>query len=195
MIGIVNYGAGNTASVSYALERLGVPFILSNSAAELEKCSKIIFPGVGSAEAAMNKLKEYELIDYLKNTRKPLLGICLGMQMFASFSEEGNIECLNIIETKCLKFRDKNVKIPNMGWSSITLESSSRLFEGIPAGAYFYFAHSFYIPLNNYTIAASENGQPFTASLRKDNFYGVQFHPEKSSDAGMKVLNNFVEII
>ncbi len=195
MIGIIDYGAGNTASVSYALEKFGVDFIVTNDISKLEEVEKIIFPGVGAAEAAMAKLVSYNLISLLRTTKKPVLGICLGMQMYSKHSEEGSIECLGIIEENCVKFPANEIKVPHMGWNSVEFREGSPLFEGIPQNSYFYFAHSYYIPENKYEIASCANGVKFCAALNKDNYYGVQFHPEKSSTVGLKVLKNFTEIV
>jgi glutamine amidotransferase len=195
MIGIIDYGAGNTASVSYALEKFGVPFIVTNERSILESADKVIFPGVGAAEAAMERLKKLELDTFLKNTKKTVLGICLGMQMLSSFSEEGNIPCLGIVAEKCLRFPEGGEKVPHMGWSRVHFPEEHPLFSGIANDLYFYFAHSYYIPAGPEAIAVSENGVPFAAALHSNNFYGMQFHPEKSSAAGHRVLKNFIELL
>ncbi len=195
MIGIIDYGAGNTASVSYALERFNVPFIVTDDRKVLEDADKIIFPGVGAAEAAMRRLEKIDMVQFLQETVKPVLGICLGMQMFSSFSEEGNIACLGIVREKCLKFPESGIKVPHMGWNQVSFQSGHVLFSGIAPDAYFYFAHSYYLPVTEHSIARSANGVAFTAALQRENFYGVQFHPEKSSVSGLKVLRNFIDLI
>lgn len=193
MTGIIDYGAGNTASVSYALEKLGVDLIISSSVEELEKCDNLILPGVGSARAAMENLKAKGLINFIKTTDKPFLGICLGMQLLAEASEEGETGCLGVVNGVCSAF-DKTVsKVPLMGWNKVQLTVQDPLFDGIEPGSYFYFAHSFKLPVIAETIATSDNSGAYTAALRKGNKWGVQFHPEKSSDQGLRLLKNFIE--
>ncbi|GJQ32165.1 MAG: imidazole glycerol phosphate synthase subunit HisH [Ignavibacteriaceae bacterium] len=193
MTGIIDYGAGNTASVSYALEKLGVDLIISSSVEELERCDSIILPGVGSARAAMDNLRARGLTEFIKTTGKPFLGICLGMQLLAESSEEGETECLGIVKGSCTSF-DKTVsKVPLMGWNRVEVTVSDPIFDGIEPGSYFYFAHSFKLPVITETIAKSDNSGTYTAALRKGNMWGVQFHPEKSSDQGLRLLKNFIE--
>lgn len=195
MIGIIDYGAGNTASVSYALEKFGVPFTVTADPSVLDTMEKIIFPGVGAAAAAMERLNALGIDSFLRETKKTVLGICLGMQMFSSFSEEGNVDCLGIVSDHCLRFPEGGEKVPHMGWSRVRQTEKHPLFDGVTDDAYFYFAHSYYLPAGPNAIAVSENGLPFIAALHKDNFYGVQFHPEKSSAAGHRVLKNFIELM
>lgn len=194
MIGIVEYGAGNTASVINALKTLGVEYLLSSQNDKLDECDKIIFPGVGEASSAMLRLKENKLDEYLKITNKPLLGICLGMQLLSNKSEEGNTECLGIINSNCLKFDAKEVKIPHMGWSEVFHEQAELLFKDIKDGEYFYFANSYYLPVTTASMAKCDYNGVFSAAVKKNNFYGVQFHPEKSGDAGLQLLKNYVEL-
>jgi len=191
--GIIDYGAGNTASVSYALEKLGVDLIISSSVEELERCDSIILPGVGSARAAMDNLRARGLTEFIKTTGKPFLGICLGMQLLAEASEEGETGCLGVVNGVCSAF-DKTVsKVPLMGWNRVEVTVSDPIFDGIEPGSYFYFAHSFKLPVITETIATSDNSGAYTAALRKGNMWGVQFHPEKSSDQGLRLLKNFIE--
>jgi glutamine amidotransferase len=192
--GIIDYGAGNTASVGYALSRLEADFIVSSSVKELEKCDRLILPGVGSARFAMESLKEKGLINLITAWEKPFLGICLGMQLLFDHSEEGDTSCLGIIPGECLLFDRNKTKVPLMGWNKVTFNNSFDLFAGVKNGEWFYFAHSYYIPLTEYTIAESENDGLYSAAIRKDNFFGVQFHPEKSSVQGKKLLDNFVKM-
>lgn len=193
MTGIIDYGAGNTASVSYALEKLGVKLVISSSVEELERCDNIILPGVGSARAAMENLKARGLIDFIKTTSKPFLGICLGMQLLAGSSEEGETECLGIVNGSCTAFDKTISKVPLMGWNRVEPINSDPLFAGIEPGSYFYFSHSYKLPVIDETIAVSDNSGGYTAALRKGNKWGVQFHPEKSSEQGLRLLKNFIE--
>ena len=194
MIALIDYGGGNTASVANALKELNADFQITNSKVIAEKASKIIFPGVGEAASAMKKVNETNLVDFLISTEKPLLGICLGMQLLGKFSEERNTNCLGIFPFDVLQFDSTKVKVPHMGWNKIEPNGSSPLFIGIEKGEFFYFANSYYVPIGEYTAATVEHGIRFSASIVKRNFYGVQFHPEKSGNAGIKVIKNFLEI-
>jgi glutamine amidotransferase len=192
MIGIVNYGAGNIFSLTSALERLNLPYGMINEEADLEKYTHIIIPGVGHAGAAMRKLEQTGLVTPIKALKKPVLGICVGMQLITSHSEEGDADMMNIVPVKTRLF-DKNqgIKIPHMGWNNIE-HKNNPLFEGVENGAQFYFVHSYFIEYNpTFDIAAANYGMSFSAAVQKDNFYGVQFHPEKSGIAGERVLKNF----
>jgi glutamine amidotransferase len=195
MIGIVNYGAGNIFSLTSALKRLDIQYGMINEAADFEQYSHIIIPGVGHAGAAMKKLEETGLVDVIKAQTKPVLGICVGMQLLTEHSEEGNAKLMNIVPVRTRLF-DKagNIKIPHMGWNNVS-PKNNKLFEGIEDQAQFYFVHSYFIEYNpKFDIATAEYGSPFSASIQKDNFYGVQFHPEKSGAAGELVLKNFSKI-
>lgn len=194
MIALIEYGAGNTASVANALDNLNERYILTSSEQEICKADKVIFPGVGEASFAIRQLHKYNLINLLRIIKKPVLGICLGMQLLCDYSFEGNVTCLGIIPGKAQKFDPTQVKVPHMGWNEVFPESNSKLFKGISAGEFFYFAHSYYLPPGNFTSAKSNHGIDFSAALEKDNFFGLQFHPEKSGDAGMKVIKNFLNI-
>ncbi len=194
MTGIIDYGAGNAASVSYALERAGARFIITSSVSELEICDRIILPGVGSARAAMENLESRGVVEFIKTTEKPFLGICLGMQLLAESSEEGETGCLGIVSGKCTLFDRSVSKVPLMGWSRVEVTENDPLFEGISSGSYFYFAHSYKLPGIPETIALARNPESYTAALRKWNKWGVQFHPEKSSDQGGRLIQNFLEI-
>lgn len=193
MIAMIDYGAGNVASVANALRSLNVEATLTNVAKIISEADMIILPGVGEASFAMKMLNEYGLVDAIKNCSKPFLGICLGAQLLCEFSEEGNAKCLGIIESKVLKFDEKISIVPHMGWNSIIKIKEDNLFEGIKNEDEFYFAHSYYIPIGEYTIAKTENVIEFSSVIKKDNFYGVQFHPEKSSKKGLQILKNFLE--
>tara|TARA_B100000767_G_C19771221_1_gene540134 strand:+ start:3479 stop:4060 length:582 start_codon:yes stop_codon:yes gene_type:complete len=189
---LLNYGAGNIKSLQFALQRLGVNGILSADKNEIEQADKVIFPGVGEASSAMLKLKESGLEYLIPELKQPVLGICLGMQLMCSSSEEGNTRGLEIFDVKVKRF-EQNLKVPQMGWN--TLEKlNSPLFKNIDSGVYMYSVHSYYADLCNYTIAQTTYGIPFSCALKKNNFYGVQFHPEKSSKEGSKILSNFLEL-
>ncbi|GJQ64083.1 MAG: imidazole glycerol phosphate synthase subunit HisH [Melioribacteraceae bacterium] len=194
MIGIIDYGAGNTTSVKNALSELGVKFSLTSDSEELDKCDKIIFPGVGEASSAMKRLKINSLDDYLGKSDKPVLGICLGMQLLFDRSEENNTQCLGVIAGKVTRFNSENMKVPHMGWSKVKFEKETSLFDGIKTGEYFYFANSYYAPVNDFSIAATNYNGLFSSAVNKGNFWGVQFHPEKSGKAGLKLLENFIKL-
>ncbi|EDP95848.1 imidazole glycerol phosphate synthase subunit HisH [Kordia algicida OT-1] len=189
---IINYGAGNIQSIKFALQRLGVEAVLSNDVEEIRKADKVIFPGVGEASSAMKKLRESELDNIIPTLTQPVLGICLGMQLMCKSSEEGNTQGLGIFNTEVVRF-SSTVKVPQIGWNTIqNLEGS--LFEGIRENEYMYLVHSYYAKKSNEMIAESEYDIKYASALQKDNFYGVQFHPEKSSKAGSKILENFLKL-
>lgn len=192
MIGIVNYGAGNIFSLTSALDRLRLPYGMVNSEADLDQYSHIIIPGVGHAGAAMKKLADTGLVEPIKALKKPVLGICVGMQLLTSHSEEGDADLIGIVPLKTRLFnKNYGIKIPHMGWNNIE-HKNNLLFEGVKSGSQFYFVHSYFIEYNpTFDIATAEYGQPFSAAVQKDNFYGVQFHPEKSGAAGERLLKNF----
>ena len=191
-IGILSYGAGNIASVKNSLNRLGINSFLSSSPQELMKADKVIFPGVGHATLTMQNIERNGLDRLLKKYPNPMLGICLGMQLMGADTEEGPTKGLGIIDFK-VKLFGKGLKVPHMGWNSITPKESP-LFKGIPNGSYFYFVHSYYGLVCQSTIATCSYGVEFTAAVAQGNSYGLQFHPEKSGDAGMEVLRNFVTL-
>jgi glutamine amidotransferase len=192
-IGIVNYGAGNLFSLSAALTRQGVDFGMVNFSQDLNDFERIIIPGVGHAGAAMNRLNKTDMVNALKGLKKPVLGICLGMQLLTSHSNEGNQDLLNLIPLKTLDFpKNTTLKIPHMGWNTIKIEKDSPLFQGIPDNSHFYFVHSYFVEYSSkFTSASCNYGTVFSAALEKDNFYGLQFHPEKSGEMGETLLKNF----
>jgi len=192
MIAIIDYGAGNTKSLQFALERLGVKSILTSDPEQIKSAEKVIFPGQGAAGSAMKKLQHYGLGKVIQNLTQPVLGICLGMQLLCEHSEEGNIQGLGIVQGTVRRFSDK-VKVPQMGWNSIHKLKGS-LFEGISEASYMYLVHSYYVPEIKETVATADYNGTYSVALQKDNFYGVQFHPEKSSLKGQLLLNNFLNI-
>lgn len=190
MIGIINYNTGNIESVCNTLTKLGQSFKIINSPSEIDQVKKIILPGVGSANFAMQELDKLGFTATLKKTQKPILGICLGMQILASYSEEGETECLGIIEGEVKRFR--SLKVPQIGWNKVSFDKESKLLEGIKSDEYFYFVNSYFFEANSsFILATTSYGIDFPSIVQKDNFYGVQFHPEKSAELGLKLLNNF----
>ena len=196
MIGIVQYGAGNIFSLTSALSRLGISYGMIAKPEDFELYDRYIIPGVGHAGAAMYKLQSTGLVPDIQNLQKPTLGICVGMQLLTAHSEEGDADLLNIIPVKTLKFSDSaDYKVPHTGWNRVHAEKGNPLFQNIPDGAHFYFVHSYYIEYNNqYTLASTDYSLKFSASIWRDNFYGVQFHPEKSGIYGETLLTNFSKI-
>jgi len=192
MIAIVKYNAGNITSVKNAVERLGYSCVVTDDETILKQAEKVIFPGVGEASSAMNYLKEKGLDKVIKILTQPVLGICLGQQLLCKFSEEANTECLGVFEATVKKFEQK-LKVPHVGWNNIS-ELNSELYNGISADENFYFVHSFYTEISKGTTAICDYIVPFSASMQKDNFYATQFHPEKSSSVGEKVLLNFLKL-
>jgi len=195
MIAIINYEAGNLASVSNALKRLDEPFLVTNETEELDQAEAVIFPGVGHAEPAMQSLKKNRLDEWLKNTTKPVLGICLGMQLFFESSEEGNSEGLGIIPGRLKKFDPSVNKVPHMGWNTFANIHSHPVMGSFSNEQYFYYVHSYFAPVNEYTIASCNYIEEFSAVVCRDNFIGVQFHPEKSGKAGSMLLQNFLHYV
>lgn len=195
-IGIVNYGAGNIFSLKASLDRLALPYGMINQAQDFDNYTHIIIPGVGHAGAAMQKLIDTGLLPAIKALTKPVLGICVGMQLITNYSEEGNFEMTGIIPLKTLRFNTViSKKVPHIGWNNICVNSTNYLFSNIANKTYFYFVHSYFIEYNpNFTIASCDYGNTFSAAIQKNNFYGVQFHPEKSGEAGEKLLLNFAHI-
>ncbi len=191
-IAIINYGAGNIQSIRFAFNRLGVYPVLTENADEIINADKVIFPGVGEASSAMKKLRSTGLEDVIPNLKQPVLGICLGMQLMCNYSEEGDTKGLGIFNVDVLRF-NSGVKVPQIGWNTID-QLRSPLFENVDDREFIYLVHSYYAPLCEETIAVSDYGQTYSTALRKDNFYGVQFHPEKSSNTGSRILENFIRL-
>ena len=189
---IIDYGAGNIKSIQFALMRLGLDAKLSNNPAEILSADKVVFPGVGEASSAMKMLKESGLDRLIPSLKQPVLGICLGMQLMCNFTEEGNTEGLGIFDVDVKRFSNK-VKVPHMGWNMIT-NLKSALFSELKDKEYMYLVHSYYAEICQETIAVTNYEFIYSSALKKNNFYGVQFHPEKSSKAGEQVLKNFLNI-
>lgn len=188
---IIDYGAGNIQSIKFAFKRLGIEAVLSNSVEEIKNADKVIFPGVGEASSAMKKLEESGLNTTIPQLKQPVLGICLGMQLLCNYSEEGNTKGVGVFDADVVRF-NTNLKVPQIGWNKIT-DLSSPLFKGLNED-FIYLVHSFYAPKSANTIATASYGVEYSAALQKDNFYGVQFHPEKSGDYGACILQNFLKI-
>ncbi|MFT8210251.1 MAG: imidazole glycerol phosphate synthase subunit HisH [Symbiopectobacterium sp.] len=192
---ILDTGCANLASVTYAVRHLGYDPVVSRDAEVVLRADKLFLPGVGTAQAAMDQLTARDLIPLIKACTQPVLGICLGMQLLGSASDEnGGIDTLNIIPAAVKRMQDRGLPLPHMGWNQVTPQAGHRLFQGIEDGAYFYFVHGYAMPVCANTVAQAEYGEAFTAAVQKDNFYGVQFHPERSGAAGAQLLKNFLEM-
>ncbi|TDX16962.1 imidazole glycerol phosphate synthase subunit HisH [Buttiauxella sp. BIGb0552] len=192
---ILDTGCANLHSVRSAIQRHGYEPLVSRDPDVVLRADKLFLPGVGTAQAAMDQIRERELINLIKACTQPVLGICLGMQLLGSRSDESNgIEMLGIIEQPVLKMVDHGLPLPHMGWNRVYPKAGDRLFRGIDDGDYFYFVHSYAMPVCANTIAQANYGEAFTAAVQKDNFFGVQFHPERSGAAGAKLLKNFLEM-
>jgi len=192
---IIQYNAGNIQSVLYALERLGVQATVTDNVESIQSADKVIFPGVGEASTAMQYLQERGLDKVIKNLKQPVIGICLGMQLMCTYSEENDTNCLGIFEeqVKLFKPNEATIKVPQIGWNTIA-DLKSNLFKGVNEESYAYFVHGYYAALGKHTIATTNYVQPYSSALHKDNFYGVQFHPEKSAKVGERIIQNFLEL-
>jgi glutamine amidotransferase len=194
---IVNTGCANISSVKFAVERLGVTVQVSDDLAIIQRADKVFLPGVGSANAAMASIEQKNLVNCIQGLQQPVLGICLGMQLMVEKSAEslnGSTPCLNLIPGEVKRMQVGDLRLPHMGWNTVTPVDSTSLFKGIPAATYFYFVHSFAVAVSEFTLASCQYSMDFSAALHKDNFFGVQFHPERSSDAGAQLLKNFIEL-
>lgn len=192
-ISIVKYNAGNIQSVLFALQRIGVEAIVTDSMDEILSSDKVIFPGVGEASSAMKYLKEEGLDKLIKNLKQPVLGICLGMQLMCKFSEENDTECLGIFDLNVKRFPLSELKVPQIGWNNV-YSLKSPILNGIAENEYMYFVHSFYAEKCAESIALTNYGIEYSSAIQKDNFFAVQFHPEKSGEAGQKILENFINL-
>jgi len=194
---IVNTGCANISSVKFAVERLGVKVEVSDKLDIIKSADKVFLPGVGSANAAMASIEHKQLVRTIQGLTQPVLGICLGMQLMVEKSAESLTDftpCLNLIPGEVKRMQVGDLRLPHMGWNTVTPVDETSLFKGIPAGTYFYFVHSFAVDISEFTLASCQYGMNFSAALHKDNFFGVQFHPERSSDAGAQLLKNFIEL-
>lgn len=192
---IIKYNAGNIQSVLYALERIGVSAMVTDSIQEIQTADKVIFPGVGEASTAMQYLKERNLDNLIINLKQPVLGICLGMQLMCTHSTENDTNCLGIFEEQVKQFEtsEPSIKVPQMGWNTIAALKTP-LFNGIAENSFAYFVHGYFAALGKHTIATTHYIQDYSSALQKDNFYGVQFHPEKSAKAGEQIIQNFLAL-
>lgn len=190
---IIKYNAGNTQSVLFALERIGINAVVTDNVDIMKSADKIIFPGVGEASSAMKYLQEKKLNEVIVNLQQPVLGICLGMQLMCSYSEEGNTSCLGIFNQEVKMFLPQGLKVPQIGWNNIS-NLRTNLFNGVQEKDHQYFVHSYYVEKGDSTVATTNYGIDYSAALRKNNFYGVQFHPEKSGTIGQKILENFIKL-
>lgn len=194
MIAIVDYKMGNLRSVENALRRLGADFVVTADADVIRRADRVLLPGVGNAAEAMENLRAADLVDVIRSLRQPVLGICVGMQVMCRHSEEGDVDCLGIFDARVKRFVPApDVKVPHMGWNRIgNLET--KLFKDLEGGSYVYFVHSYYPELCPDTIATATHGVMFSAALKYENFYGTQFHPEKSGDVGERIIANFLQL-
>lgn len=197
---IIDTGCANISSVKFAIQRLGYEVTISNQSSVVLGADKLFLPGVGTASEAMQNLQNLDLVDLVKKVDKPLLGICLGMQLLGSFSQERaqsalqKVPCLGLCSGEVNLLDTGSLPLPHMGWNTVDAVESHPLFKGIAKDSYFYFVHSFAMPIGDYTVAQSQYGQPFSAVIQQGNFYGVQFHPERSSKAGLQLIKNFLEL-
>lgn len=197
---IIDTGCANVSSVKFAIERLGFAVEISKDPQVVLSADKLFLPGVGTASEAMKNLQERDLIGLVKQVEKPLLGICLGMQLLGKSSQEKGqkadqqVECLGLCDGDVKRMETGRLPLPHMGWNTVKSLPEHPLFKGIEEGEYFYFVHSFAMPVGTYTIAECDYGQPFTAAVQSGNYYGVQFHPERSSKAGSKLIENFLNL-
>lgn len=189
---IIDYGAGNIQSVRFALHRLGVEAKLSSEPEEIRESNHVIFPGVGHAESAMDQIRKKGLDRLIPQLDQPVLGICLGMQLMCRWTEEGNTTGLGIFDSAVRRFTDPDYKVPHMGWNRIR-PGNTPLFEGLGEG-HVYMVHSYYAELSGHTVASCDYGLEYSAALQRDNFFGTQFHPEKSGKVGEQVLKNFLNL-
>jgi imidazole glycerol-phosphate synthase subunit HisH len=192
-LAIIKYNAGNIQSVSFALERLGVSFTITDDIEEINSSDKVIFPGVGEASTTMSYLREKKLADVIVSLKQPMLGICLGMQLMCKHSEENDTTCLGIFDDTVKRFIPQgDMKVPHMGWNNLAVTDG--WLDADIESKFAYFVHSYFVPVNQFTSAVTEYITPFSAAMHKNNFYAVQFHPEKSATAGELVLKSFLRI-
>lgn len=192
-VAIIDSGGANIASLKYAFDRLSVSAELTTDADEIRNSDRVVLPGVGAARAAMDRLKQANLVDVIRNLKQPVLGICLGLQLLAEGSEEDNVECLGVIPGTVERLPDgMGIAVPNMGWCPIKKCAEHPLLQNVADGSYYYFLHSYALPRSDHTLATAEHARPFSAIVAYDNFVAAQFHPERSSVAGAELLRNFI---
>lgn len=194
-VAIVKYNAGNIYSVVNALNRLNIEPIITDNATELMTADRVLFPGQGEASTTMAYLREHKLDDIIRDLKQPVLGICVGQQLLCKHSEEGNADCIGIFPVDVKRFQPTRHedKVPAMGWNELTFPHEDSIFKGLPEHPYVYFVHSYYVPLCEWTIAQADYILPYSAALHKDNFWAMQFHPEKSGSIGEQIIKNFIE--
>jgi len=199
-VAIIKYNAGNIYSVFCACQRLGVEALITDNPDEIRNADRVIFPGVGEARAAMQYLNSTGLADIIRSLKQPVLGICIGMQLLCSHSEEGDVDCLGIFPVHVKRFHpsDPRLKVPQMGWNTVSpkleVEGAAKLFKNISCEDYVYYVHSYHVPVCNYTIAETDYDGPYSAALHRNNFWATQFHPEKSGSVGEQLLKNFLNL-
>ena len=192
-VAIVKYNAGNTASVLNALSRVGADAVITDDAEALLAADKVIFPGVGEASTAMSHLRDRKLDEVVRSLRQPVLGVCLGMQLLCSSSEENDTKCLGLLPYRVCRFSAAGLKVPHMGWNQIS-DIRGPLFSGVSKDAFVYFVHSYFVEVGEHTTAAARYGEKFSAALSHQNFHAVQFHAEKSGPTGERILTNFLNL-
>ena len=192
---LVDAGGTNIGSVRYALQRLGVDAALTADAAAIRTADKVILPGVGAAGPGMARLRELDLVELLRSLRQPVLGVCLGMQLLCAHSEESDTECLGLIPARVRRFAESSGRrVPHMGWNRLIAQREHRLLAGLGDDEQGYFVHSYAVPTGAWTLASSDYGEPFSAVVARDNYYGMQFHPERSAAVGARLLQNFLDL-
>jgi len=194
-LAIIDSGGANIASLLFAMERLGIPAVLTTDPAQLQAATHVMLPGVGAAADCMARLRKAGLIDTIRQLRQPLLGICVGMQLLFESSEEGDVPCLGLLPGRVRRFADRlDLPVPHMGWNQLEFETPHALLEGIAAGDYMYFVHSYCVQVSELTLAATQYGEPFSAVVQYGHIYGAQFHPERSAASGARLLQNFLRL-
>lgn len=195
-LAIIDSGGANISSVKHALRRLGAEPVFTADAATIKAAERVILPGVGAAGAAMTRLRELDLVDCIRGLKQPVLGICLGMQLLFEQSQEDQVDCLGVIPGRLEKLQaEDGLRVPHMGWNTTTVVREDPLLNGLPANPWFYFVHSYFAPTGDSTLATCTHGTTFAAIVRKENFYGAQFHPERSTRHGARLLANFLDLL